>query len=91
MILIAGQSAKQDRLRRIEMPVEKIEAPLPGKILNIKANVGDKVTEGQELLSIEAMKMENPLMSPVNGAVREISVTVGKAVKAGETLLTIEY
>ena len=73
------------------MPLEKMEAPLPGKILNIKANVGDKVSEGDEVLSIEAMKMENPLMSPVNGVVKEINVTKGQAVKAGDSLAVIEY
>ena len=73
------------------MALEKMEAPLPGKILNIKANVGDKVKEGDEVLSIEAMKMENPLMSPVNGVVKEINVAKGQAVKAGDTLAVIEY
>jgi biotin carboxyl carrier protein len=73
------------------MPLEKMEAPLPGKILNIKANVGDKVSEGDEILSIEAMKMENPLMSPVKGVVKEINVTKGQAVKAGDNLAVIEY
>jgi glutaconyl-CoA/methylmalonyl-CoA decarboxylase subunit gamma len=73
------------------MPLEKMEAPLPGKILNIKANVGDKVSEGDEILSIEAMKMENPLMAPVNGVVKEINVTKGQTVKAGDNLAVIEY
>ena len=73
------------------MPLEKMEAPLPGKILNIKANVGDKVSDGDEILSIEAMKMENPLMSPVKGVVKEINVTKGQAVKAGDILAVIEY
>ena len=73
------------------MPLEKMEAPLPGKILNIKANVGDKVSDGDEVLSIEAMKMENPLMSPVKGVVKEINVTKGQAVKAGDILAVIEY
>ena len=73
------------------MPLEKMEAPLPGKILNIKLNAGDKVKEGDEVLSIEAMKMENPLMSPVNGTIKEISVTKGQAVKAGDIMVTIEY
>jgi biotin carboxyl carrier protein len=73
------------------MPLEKMEAPLPGKILNIKVNAGDKVSEGDEVLSIEAMKMENPLMSPVKGTVKEINVTKGQAVKAGDVLAVIEY
>ena len=73
------------------MALEKIESPLPGKILDIKLNPGDKVTEGDEVLTIEAMKMENPLMSPVDGTVKEINVTKGQAVQAGDVLATIEY
>ncbi len=73
------------------MPQEKMEAPLPGKILNVKVKVGDKVVEGDELLSIEAMKMENPILSPVSGEVKEVNVTQGQSVKAGDILALIEY
>ena len=73
------------------MPQEKIEAPLPGKILNVKASVGEKVAEGDELCTIEAMKMENPIMSPVSGVVKEVSITKGQAVKAGDIMVVVEY
>jgi glutaconyl-CoA/methylmalonyl-CoA decarboxylase subunit gamma len=73
------------------MALENLEAPLPGKILSIKVKVGDKVAEGDELLSIEAMKMENPIMSTVSGTVKSISATVGVAVKAGDVLAVVEY
>jgi biotin carboxyl carrier protein len=73
------------------MPQEKMEAPLPGKILGVKVKVGDKVAEGDEIVSIEAMKMENPIMSPVSGVVKELSVTAGQAVKAGDVMAVIEY
>jgi biotin carboxyl carrier protein len=73
------------------MALEIIEAPLPGKILKVSVKVGDKVKEGDELCSIEAMKMENPLLSPVNGTVKEVLVTVGIAVKANDKLVSVEY
>jgi biotin carboxyl carrier protein len=73
------------------MSLENLEAPLPGKILAIKAKVGDKVAEGDEIVAIEAMKMENPIMATVSGTVKAINVTVGQAVKAGEVLAVIEY
>ncbi|HJX03421.1 MAG TPA: biotin/lipoyl-containing protein [Dehalococcoidia bacterium] len=73
------------------MPQEKMEAPLPGKILSVKVKAGDKVAEGDELLSIEAMKMENPILSPVSGEVKEVNVTQGQSVKAGDILALIEY
>ncbi len=73
------------------MPQEKIESPLPGKILSVKVKVGDKVAEGDELFSIEAMKMENPIMSPVDGVVKEISAAQGQSVKSGDVLAVVEY
>ena len=73
------------------MPFETIEAPLPGKILNIKVNSGDKINEDSEICTIEAMKMETPIFTPVAGMVKEISVTEGQIVKAGNTLAIIEY
>jgi biotin carboxyl carrier protein len=73
------------------MALEKIEAPLPGKIIGIKVKVGDKVAEGDEMISIEAMKMENPIMSTVSGTVKEINVAAGQAVKAGDVLASVEY
>ncbi len=72
------------------MALEKIEAPLPGKILKVNVKPGDKVAEMDEVFVIEAMKMENPIISPVSGLVKEVPVTVGKAVKAGEVLAVIE-
>lgn len=73
------------------MPQERIEAPLPGKILNVKVNVGDKIAEGDELCSIEAMKMENPIIAPVSGVIKEIGVTKGQSVKAGDIMVVVEY
>lgn len=73
------------------MPQERIEAPLPGKILDVKVNIGDKVAEGDELCSIEAMKMENPILSPVAGTIKEASISKGQSVKANDVLFVIEY
>ena len=73
------------------MASENIEAPLPGKIIKVNVKPGDKVAEMDEIFVIEAMKMENPIISPVSGSVKEVSATVGKVVKAGELLAIIEY
>ena len=73
------------------MASENIEAPLPGKIIKVNVKPGDKVAEMDEIFVIEAMKMENPIISPVSGSVKEVSATVGKVVKAGEVLAIIEY
>lgn len=66
-----------------------IKSPLPGTIMDINVNVGDKVSVGQRLLVLEAMKMENGIDSDVSGTIKEIKVRKGDAVLEGDVLLTI--
>ena len=67
-----------------------MESPLAGKILAINVNVGDQVTEEDEIMIIESMKMENPLFSPETGKVKEILIKVGDRVKEGDVLAVVE-
>jgi biotin carboxyl carrier protein len=73
------------------MPREVIEAPLPGKIVRIEVTVGNTVQEGGVICTIEAMKMENPIVSPAKASVVEVAVSPGQIVKTGEKLALIEY
>lgn len=66
-----------------------IAAPIPGKVLSIKVNVSDHVKKGDELLVVESMKIENPVLAPRDGDVEIIHVSVGDYVKTGEKLVTI--
>ena len=68
----------------------QLKAPMPGTITDIMVSVGDSVTSGQNLLVLEAMKMENEITSPVNGKISGIIVSKGAAVKTDDVLLTIE-
>ena len=69
---------------------EKVKAPLPGTITAIKVKVGDTVKEGDTVVVLEAMKMENNLEAHCDGKVAAIEVAVGDAVKENSVLLTIE-
>jgi biotin carboxyl carrier protein len=69
---------------------EIVEAPITGTIISIDVKVGDKVEEGDVLLYIESMKMENPIMAPVNGKVAEIKVAAKQVVETGKPLVIIE-
>lgn len=66
-----------------------VKAPLPGLVLRINVSVGDEVTNGQELLVLEAMKMETPISSPGSGKITSIEVSQGDQVSAGRVLLGI--
>ncbi len=67
----------------------KVNAPMPGKVVAVKANVGDKVKKGQAVIVLEAMKMENDIVAPEDGIVASINVAAGSAVEAGETMATL--
>ncbi|MFI3333489.1 MAG: biotin/lipoyl-containing protein [Rikenellaceae bacterium] len=67
-----------------------VRSPLPGTIVDIKVAVGAKVSQGDTLAILEAMKMENNIDSDVAGVVKEISVQKGATVMEGQILLVIE-
>lgn len=68
---------------------DAMTSPMPGKILKVLVNVGDKVTENQPLMILEAMKMENEVVAAKAGTVAGIHVTTGEVVNAGDALITI--
>ena len=66
-----------------------VPAPMPGKILSVKASVGAAVKKGDVILLLEAMKMENEVVAPEDGTIASINVAAGDAVEAGDTLATL--
>ena len=66
-----------------------VKSPLPGVIVDIKVRQGDRVTAGQHLLVLEAMKMENNIDADRDGIIVELKVNKGDSVLEGDTLLTI--
>ena len=66
-----------------------VTAPMPGKILGVKASAGQAVKKGQVILILEAMKMENEIVAPQDGTVATINVSVGDSVEPGATLATL--
>jgi biotin carboxyl carrier protein len=73
------------------MAQEIVEVPITGKIVGVESKVGDKVQEGDVICTIEAMKMENPIMAPVSGTIKELKVSVGQVVSTGNVIAVIEY
>ena len=64
-------------------------APMPGMIVSYQKNVGDAVEEGDTVLILEAMKMENALPAPVSGTVKALNFSSGDTVAKGDVLAVI--
>jgi oxaloacetate decarboxylase alpha subunit/pyruvate carboxylase subunit B len=68
----------------------KVIAPMPGKIVNYEKQVGEEVAEGETVVILEAMKMENTLPAPSDGKIKSINYNPGDAVSKGDVLCIIE-
>ncbi len=75
---------------KIKVDSNVVTAMLPGTIVKILVEVGEEVKVGQTLLILEAMKMENEVVSPKDGVVKEIKVKEGMRVETGDALVVIE-
>lgn len=74
------------------MPVVEgtpVNAPLSGSILEIKVKPGETVKQGQVLLTLEALKMENEIVAPVAGVVKDVYVQTGAMVNVGDVLVVL--
>jgi biotin carboxyl carrier protein len=69
---------------------KQVVAPMPGKVVDILVTVGEEVLEYQDVLILEAMKMENAIPSPQAGRVKEIRVQKGDTVATQQVLVVLE-
>lgn len=66
-----------------------VTAPMPGKILAVKASAGQAIKKGEVIMVLEAMKMENEIVAPQDGTVASVNAAVGDSVESGATLATL--
>ncbi|MGW8160190.1 MAG: biotin/lipoyl-containing protein [Desulfoprunum sp.] len=66
-----------------------ISAPMPGTILEVKVQAGDRVAKGQILMILEAMKMENEILAPHDCTIAEVRAVKGASVNAGDPLVVL--
>lgn len=74
----------------VETVVREITAPMPGLIVGLSVEVGQTVQEGESVLALEAMKMENVIKSPVSGTIEAVHVRVGDSVEKKQVLVTFK-
>jgi biotin carboxyl carrier protein len=84
-----AKPAKAAQAAEVPADAEVVKAPMPGTILDIKVSSGDAVKEGQALLVLEAMKMENEVVAPRDGTVASIHAMKGASVESGDVLVAI--
>jgi len=70
--------------------VSDITAPMGGKIIDVKVKPGDAVNEGDEVVILEAMKMELPVVANDSGTIKEVKCSSGDAVEADAVLIVLE-
>jgi acetyl-CoA carboxylase biotin carboxyl carrier protein len=68
----------------------EVTVPMVGKIVGVNVTVGDKVSEDDQIATLEAMKMEMPIVAPVAGVIKAINVSPGQEVEADTVLAIIE-
>ncbi len=68
----------------------KISSSIPGKIVSLNVNLEDKVTQGQVIMILEAMKMQNEIQAPISGKIIEINCQSGDSIEANMPLIVIE-
>lgn len=68
----------------------KINSPMPGNILSVKASAGQAVKKGDVLMILEAMKMENEICAPQDGTIASVQVAAGDSVESGDVLVTMD-
>jgi biotin carboxyl carrier protein len=103
LLKVDGEIKKVKFLRELDLMIERmglnavkenklkyLEAPMPGLVTGIKIHPGDQVEKGTPLLILEAMKMENVIVSPQAAIIKAINVTPGQAVEKGAALLEFD-
>jgi len=82
--LLAGSA------QNVAVGKQTVEAEMPGKVVKLNVAVGAEVSEGDGVVIIEAMKMENEILSPIDGVVTEIGVSEGQTVENGDLLFVVD-
>lgn len=86
----AAKEYRASREEEVAGDSVRVNSPMPGTVLKLNVQNGSRVSKGQVLLILEAMKMENEIASPCEGVISGISVKRGAQVNAGDLLLTID-
>ena len=94
----AGRALRLVELDRLQADVQlgggtgadSVRSPMPGTVIAVSVEAGDRVAAGEPMVTVEAMKMEHTLVAPEDAQVLDVSVTVGTSVALDEVLVALE-
>lgn len=79
-----------EKKEKTKIENKRMTSPMAGKIVSVSIKEGEQVKEGNEMVIVEAMKMQNSLRTPQTGVVKKIHVQPGSTVKSGQILIEFE-
>ncbi len=85
-----GTTARKPRNSRKGNVSGVVSSPIPGKIVSINLSEGDEVNEGDVIMVLEAMKMQNEIQAPIGGVVTELNCSPGETIEANSPLVVID-
>lgn len=88
LLIVNGMAYIVSKGSDLTESLKELKAPISGRITEILVKVGDDIKKGQQILVLEAMKMQNHIYSPATAKISELMVKVGQSVKTGEILAT---
>jgi biotin carboxyl carrier protein len=87
--VIQEKASRLIEAKKVKHSETAVKSPMPGMILKIKKKAGDSIVQGDSILILEAMKMENDIRSQVSGKIKEIKVKEGQAVEKNTILFSV--
>lgn len=90
LVIVNGMAYIVSKNSDLTVSMKELRAPISGRIIEVLVKAGDDIKKGQQIVVLEAMKMQNHIYSPTTAKISELRVKEGQTVKTGEVLVTFQ-
>ena len=90
LMIVNGMAYIVSKNSDLTVSMKELRAPISGRIIEVLVKAGDDIKKGQQIVVLEAMKMQNHIYSPTTAKISELRVKEGQTVKTGEVLVTFQ-